>query len=66
MCSKYIGLYIPLLRRRKGEVSDSHLQIPSLVLDTLSQVHSKLSRVALGRECSWVEIVASPQIQRFE
>ena len=65
MCSKYIGLYIPLLRRI-GEVSDSYLQIPSFVLDTLSPVQSKLSRVALGRECSWVEIVASPQIQRFE
>ena len=66
MCSKYIGLYIPLLWRSKGEVSDSHLQIPSFVLDTLSQVHSKLSRVALGRECSWVEIVASPEAERFE
>ena len=49
MCSKYIGLYIPLLRdRRIGEVSDSYLQIPSFVLDTLSPVQSKLSRVALG------------------
>ena len=66
MCSKYVGLYIPLLQRSKGEVSDPHLHIPSSVLDTLSLVHSKLSRVALRRECSWVEIVASPQLQRFE
>ena len=53
MCSKYIGLYIPLLRRI-GEVSDSYLQIPLFVLVTLLLVHSKLSRVALGREFSWV------------